>query len=168
MATETLFSSLTLRSILTWASFCHSYSLPWPFHEEFLLHHESCLVGNRSDTSCALLSQVLPPLIVSISRLAASLCLGQVGFSSVILSCCIPGYCSPPFHWPQFSPSPHSWSSLAWTGLVSLTDGGTQQPKFWALVLNEAQPRGPPAPRLAVARGENPWRVREKAEGRRG
>lgn len=110
------FPSLTLRSILTWPSFCHWYSLSWPFHEKFLLCYDSCLVGYQSGTRCALPSQVLPPLLFRYSRMAASLCLGQVGFSSVTLSSSyFPVYFSPPFHCTQLFLSPDSWNGLVWS-----------------------------------------------------
>lgn len=49
------FPSLTLRSILTWTSFCHQFALCWPFCEKVLLCHDSCLVGYRSGTRCSFL-----------------------------------------------------------------------------------------------------------------
>lgn len=75
-------------------------SLSWSFREMSWLCHDSHLVGCRSGTRCALpssVSQVRPSPFVPYSGTAVSLCLGQVAFSSAVitlLSCLF----SSPFH----------------------------------------------------------------------
>lgn len=114
--------SLPVRPILTRTSFCYQFSLSWSFREMSWLCHDSHLVGCRSGPRCALpssVSQVRPSPLVPYSGTAVSLCLGQVAFSSAVitlLSCLF----SPPFH-SQHLVFPILWND-PWATLLILVE----------------------------------------------